>query len=419
MTGLALTRAPPAPRPLRFLLTAPLWGVVAGVLLAASPDTLAGGRWSPTAVALVHLFTLGVLGNAMLGSLLQFLPVAAGIAPSAARLAPVAHVALNLGLPVFVAALFFNHALLLPASLLLAASLLLVIVPPLPALLRAGAQRLLRAGIGGALLALLATIALGLLAALVLGGHAALPLDQVVDAHATLGAGGWMLGLLAAVGSVTVPMFQGTSPVPPRAFAAWLVLALGLPIAWGLARLAGAPVLYAALSLALPAMAFAAALLWLQWRAPHRRNRTLVRFWCVGSIALALAGIAACASAAGAPAITTALAGMLALGIGVPLLVTGMLLEITAFITWIALRGQCPRGVRIPAVGRLVTDGEKHGVLCVHLAAAGLLLVALAWPPLGRIAGIALAVAYAGSALCQWRCLQRARAFARQHGEPQ
>ena len=70
MSGLALSRAPPAPRPLRFLLASPLWGVVAGAVLAAAPDALSGGRWAPAAVALVHLFTLGVLGNAMLGSLL-------------------------------------------------------------------------------------------------------------------------------------------------------------------------------------------------------------------------------------------------------------------------------------------------------------------------------------------------------------
>ena len=40
MTGLALTRAPPAPRPLRFLLTGPLWGVLAGLLLTVAGDKL-------------------------------------------------------------------------------------------------------------------------------------------------------------------------------------------------------------------------------------------------------------------------------------------------------------------------------------------------------------------------------------------
>ncbi len=417
MTGLALTRAPPAPRPLRFLLTAPLWGVLAGGLLAASPEALAGGRWAPPAVALVHVFTLGVLGNAMLGSLLQFLPVAAATAVPGARLAPLAHAALNLGLGLFVLALYRDHALLLPASALLAAALLCVALPPLPALLRAGAQRLLRGGIGAALAALLATVALGLLAAAVLAGRIALPLDRLVDAHATLGLGGWMLGLLAAVGSVTVPMFQGTAAIPPRALGAWLACALSLPLLAALARLLGAPALVPALALALPALAFATALLWLHRHAPHQRNPSLVRCWRTGSLALAAAGVAATAAAAGAPG--AMLAGVLALGIGLPLLVNGMLLEIVAFIAWIALRGHCPRGVRIPAVGRLVTDAEKHAALCVHLAAAGLLLAALAWPALARAAGIALALAYATSAGCLLRCLHRARDFRHEHGHPQ
>ncbi|WP_372018089.1 hypothetical protein [Pseudoxanthomonas sp. 10H] len=413
MTGLALTRAPPAPRPLRFLLSAPLWGVVAGAMLAAWPDAFAGGRWSPAAVALVHVFTLGVLGNAMLGSLLQFLPVAAATAVPAARLAPLAHGALNLGLVLFVVALHRDPALLWPASLLLAVALLCVGVPPLPALLRAGAQRLLRGGIGLAIGSLLATVALGMLAAAVLGGHAPLPLDRLVDAHATLGLGGWMLGLLASVGSVTVPMFQGTAAVPPRALAAWLAGALALPALAAVARLCGAPALVPALALALPALAFAGTLLWLHGHAPHRRNPSLVRAWRAGSIALAGAGIAAVAAAGGGPG--AMLAGILALGIGLPLLVNAMLLEIVAFITWIALRGRCPRGVRIPAVGRLVTDAEKHALLRAHLATAGLLLAALAWPPLVRVAGLAMTLAYAASTACLLRCLWRAHRFALEH----
>ncbi|MBO9716176.1 MAG: hypothetical protein J7507_05045 [Pseudoxanthomonas sp.] len=417
MTGLALAHAPPAPRPLRFLLTVPLWGVVAGLLLAASPDALASGRWAPPAVALVHVFTLGVLGNAMLGSLLQFLPVAARTPVPDMRLAPLAHAALNLGLGLFVVALYRDHALLLHASCLLVLALLCVVLPPLPGLLRSGALRLLRGGIGAALAALLGTVLLGLLAAAVLGGRVVLPLDRLVDAHATLGLGGWMLGLLAAVGSVTVPMFQGTSAIPPRALATWLACALPLPFIAAGARLLGAPALVPALALALPALAFAGALWWLHRHAPHQRNPSLVRFWRAGSLALALAGIAATAAALGAPG--AILAGVLALGIGVPLLVNGMLLEIVAFITWIALRGQCPRGVRIPAVGRLVTDAEKHAALCAHLAAAALLLAALAWPVLARLAGIALALAYATSGGCLLRCLQRARDFRLEHGHPQ
>lgn len=419
MTGLALAHAPPSTRPLRFLLSVPLWGMAAGGLLVADPDALAAGRWAPSAVVLVHLFTLGVLGNAMLGSLLQFLPVAAATAvPGAARLAPLAHAALNAGLLLFALALYHSQAWLLPAAALMGAALLGVVLPPLPALLRRGGQRLLRTGIGVAVLALVATIVSGLLAAAVLGGRLVLPLDRVVDAHAMLGLGGWMLCLLGTVASVTVPMFQGTVAVPPRALRAWLLATVVLLAGGVLARLAGAPAWLPALALALPATTFALGVLWLQWRPPHRRNPALVRAWRAGSTCLVLAGLALCAAAfAGGPRAGMA-AGVLAIGVGLPLLVNGMLLEIVGFISWIALRGRCPRGVRILAVGRLLPDRDKHLVLCAHLLAAVLLPLALAWPALAPLAGIALVAAYAGSGLCMLCCLRRARVFAREHAHP-
>lgn len=418
MSGLALTRAPPLWCPLRFLVTSPLWGMVAGLLLALDGDALAFGRWAPSAVTLVHLFTLGVLGNAMLGSLLQFLPVAAATSVPGARWSFLMHAALNLGLLLFVSGLYRSHALLLPASLLLAAALLGVVLPPLPGLLRRGAQRLLRTGIGMALLALAATVALGVLAAAVMGGRAAWPLDRLVDAHGTLGVGGWMLVLLAAVGSVTVPMFQGTVAVLPRALGAWLAATLALLAAAAIARLCGAPSWVPALALAVPATTFAATMLWLQWHAPHRRNPVLGRFWQAGALALILAAVAACAAGAGAPAPMAMLGGTLAIGVAMPLLVNGMLLEIVGFLAWIDLRGHCTRGIRIPAVGHLLPDSDKRAALLAHLTAATLLVAATLWRPLAPMAGVVLAAAYAITTACLLRCLRRTRDFARDHGEP-
>lgn len=416
MTSLALGRAPPSGRPLRFLLTAPLWGVAAGLILATDPGALTLGRWAPAAVALVHVFTLGMLGNAMLGSLAQFLPVAAATPVPGAVLAPWLHALLNLGLLLFLAGLYRWHVLLVPAAVLLGIALPGAVLPALPGLLRQGSQRLLRAGLGAAVLALAATVALGVLAAAVLVGWTVLPLDRLADAHGSLGVGGWMLGLLAAVAAVTVPMFQGTAAVPPRPLCIWLVATFLLLALAAIARLCGAPPLLPALAMALPTLAFAAAVLWLQSRAPHRRNPALVRFWRFGCIALVLAALAACAAAAGAPAPMTVLAGVLGIGIGVPLLVNGMLLEVVAFITWIDLRGRCPRGVRILAVGRLVPDTDKHAALLAQLAAAVLLVAATLWPAITRPAGLALAAAYAVTSLCLLRCLRRAHAFSREHG---
>lgn len=416
MTSLALGRAPPSGRPLRFLLTAPLWGVAAGLILAADPGALALGRWAPAVVALVHVFTLGMLGNAMLGSLAQFLPVAAATPVPGAVLAPWLHALLNLGLLLLLGGLYRWPVLLLPAAGLLATALLGAVLPALPGLLRQGAQRMLRAGLGAAVLALGATVVLGVLAVAVLGGWSVLPLDRLADAHGSLGMGGWMLGLLAPVGAITVPMFQGTSAVPPRALRIWLVATFALLGVAAIARLCGAPSLLPALAMAVPTLAFAGAVLWLQWRAPHRRNLALVRFWRAGCIALALAALAACAAAAGAPPPVTVLAGVLGIGIGVPLLVNGMLLEVVAFITWIDLRGRCPRGVRILAVGRLIPDPDKHAALLTHLAASVLLLAATLCPALALAAGLAVAAAYTVTAVCLLRCLRRAHAFAREHG---
>jgi hypothetical protein len=79
MARLTIERAPAPALPRRFLLCMPWWGMLAGVLLIVDGDALLRSRWNPATLALVHVFTLGVLGNAMFGSVLQFLPAAAGV----------------------------------------------------------------------------------------------------------------------------------------------------------------------------------------------------------------------------------------------------------------------------------------------------------------------------------------------------
>ena len=72
--------SPPLAAPLRFFLTAPAFAMAAGLLLAATGTDGLASRWSPTTLALTHLMTLGFLGMAMLGALIQILPVVAGVA---------------------------------------------------------------------------------------------------------------------------------------------------------------------------------------------------------------------------------------------------------------------------------------------------------------------------------------------------
>ena len=78
MSGLAFASAPRPSLPMRFLVAALAWGAVAGLWLAWQGEIALLSRWTPATLVLVHVFALGLLGNAMLGSLVQFLPVAAG-----------------------------------------------------------------------------------------------------------------------------------------------------------------------------------------------------------------------------------------------------------------------------------------------------------------------------------------------------
>jgi hypothetical protein len=400
MTRLAMQQAPTPATPRRFLLSASLWGMAAGLLLALDGDAALASRWGGATLALVHALALGVLGNAMFGSLLQFLPVAAGARVRGGRgAALLLHALLNIGALLLVLALR-RPALLSPhwGGLLLLAAFVLLAALVLPGLVRAAGQPLLRWGIGCAMVGGLVAALLGLSLALAIAGAWRLPLLALTDAHAGWGVLGWVLALLVAVARVVMPMFQGVAAVPARLQAAWqLALYALLLIALALA-LRGTSAAALRVGAGLLVLAVALGGLLLQLRAPKLRRAPLTYFWMAGFAALAAA---ACALLAGGDA-NLLLAGVLALAIGLPLLVGGMQLEISAFLGWIDLQRRCGRGVRLPGVQLLLPARDKVAVLALHGLAAMALLAATAHPALARGAGSALLLAHAAgfAALC-------------------
>ncbi|MEN1925888.1 hypothetical protein WCE55_09290 [Luteimonas sp. MJ293] len=418
MSGLDFAQAPPPQRPLRWLLSVPVWGIVAGAFLIAHGESALLSRWSPHTVALVHLFTLGVLGNAMLGSLLQFLPVAAGTPLPLGRSAAWLHAAFNLGLAVFTLAMLQMHRTGLGvASVLLAVPILAFAAAALPGLLKRGAQQVLRSGLAMAVLALAVTAVAGAVLVAILRGDVPLPLESITDAHATIGLLGAVLGLMAAVGSVTLPMFQGTEKIPDRWLGGWIALtvvslAIGttLRIYTGLQQ----PLVVSAL---LPALLFVGTSLWLPLRRLYQRNPTLVWTWRLGTLAVGAACVITLAGTT-APLSSQAvfLAGTLAIAIGLPMMLTGMMLEIIGFLAWIHLRRDCPRGMRVPGVGTLVPDRDKWIVLAMQLLTAAVLIGAVLEPALlARSAGLMLVLSWATVLTVQLRGMGRARAFRREN----
>jgi hypothetical protein len=400
MARLALDQAPAASLPRRFLLSAPLWGMLAGVLLLVDGDAVLRSRWHPATLALVHVFTLGVLGNVMFGSVLQFLPAAAGVrVRGGALLGKPLHALFNAGVLLLVAGLHQSwHVALMGAGVLLPLAFALLAAMTLPGLLAAAGQRLLRAGLGVAIGGGLLAALLGGALALAFAGRRALPVAAWVDVHASWGVLGWVVVLLVSVARVVMPMFQGTGTVPAAVQASWLagVVVTLFGAAWW--RLIHADGRWLAGTVALHATLFVGAALWLQWRAPAKRRGPLLWSWRAGLIVLLLAALALVAGPGDG-----VLAATLGLGIALPLLLLGMALEIVAFIGWIELHRRCGRGVQLPGVQRLLPDDIKLDVLLAQLPLL-LLPVAVLWPSawLARASGIALLLAW----LAVWSALR-------------
>ena len=410
MTKLVVQQAPAPAIPQRFLLTASVWGVLAGGLLVCDGDTVLASRWAGASVAVVHAFTLGFLGNAMVGSLLQFLPVAVQAPVRGGRRAAAwLYGMLNAGALLLVLALHGPLRLspMLGGGVLLAAFVLLLVVV-LPGLWQAGTQRLLRWGIGSALLAALVTALLGFALAAGLSGKATLALPALTDLHASWGVLGWVLGLLAAVSRVVAPMFQGALPAPARLQGVWQALLYGVLLLALLLALAGGALPGMRFAVAALGLMFALGGLLLQSRAAKLRNVPLTWFWRSGLLALA-----ASAGVLATDADHAVLVGALALVLGLPWLVTGMQLEITGFLAWIDLQRRCGRGVRVPGVQSLVPERDKYIVLSLQLLAGLTLVMAIFRQIPVNSAGVALLLAHAAAVAMQCAARWRVRRFVR------
>lgn len=411
MARLAIEHAPDVALPGRFLRSVAAWGALAGLMLLAEGPALLASRWSPGTLALVHVFTLGVLGNAMFGALLQFLPAAAGVRVRCGpgRVAGM-HAALNLGAAGLVAGLWWPSVGLRAAgATLLGIAFLSLAAVTLPGVVARARRSLLHAGIALSLVAGLATAALGILLVGALAGAVALPTMRWADLHAAVGLIGWVSVLLVAIGRVVMPMFQGTSAVPALGQGAWLLLvAIGLPLAgfaWVKAGW-GTP-MRALASVALLSVAIAG--LWLQGRSRRSSSAALAGFWRLGLFALALAAVAAWL-----PGEHAVLAGVLVVAVGLPMLVLGMLVEIDAFLGWIALHRRCGRGLQLPGVLTLLPPSRRLALMRLFALAGGTMSVAALWPgeASARLAGALLLAAYLALAWAQHGVASAVHAFA-------
>lgn len=412
---LSFDKAPPFAAPLRFFLTAPLFGVLAGVLLAIDGGAALGSRWTPSALALTHLLTVGFMLQIMLGALIQILPVVAGASLAQPLLvARVVHGGLTPGALLLVAGLRFGQLALLEwAALLLAATVLAFLVAAALALWRVPSTSPSIRGLKLALGALSVVIALGLLLAFALARGWPLALRELADLHAGWGLGGWAGVLLAAVAFVVVPMFQLTPGYPTRA--AWLfpLMVMLALLVWSAALLMELPILVRAAQLTLAASGIAFALLTLRLQSKRRRGRAdaTYRYWQLGMIASALALLMMCFAAMfpalAAQAAWTPLFGILLISGGFVSFINGMLYKIVPFLAWLHLQQRAQ--TRVPSMNKFLADVATHRQWQAHVAALVLLLGTPLLPWLALPAGLACGVANAWLGWNLWSVVRHYR----------
>lgn len=395
---LSFDQAPPFAAPFRFFVSAPLFSLLAGLLLAVAGPQALVSRWLPETLALTHLIAVGFMLQVMLGAMIQVLPVVAGA---------------NLPRPLLVARVL--HGLLLGGALALAAGFLDLFAGAFTlaiALLGSGiggfaliAAFSLRgipatsASIGGFRLALVGLGGLLVLGVLLAGGLAGLwqvPLLALTRLHINWALAGWGLALLSAVAYVVVPMFQITPAYPalftrhfaPALLASVLLASCAPLVDEDLGELLQLPVIALA-------VLFCGTTLGLQARSKRARPDATQKFWRLAMFA----GLAAALLWAGARLVPPLaqwdgwplLFGILVLVGGFMSVIIGMLYKIVPFLIWLHLQNRGQGRVFAPNMKAVLAETHMLRHLRLHLLACALLLAAVFWPEgLARLAGLAL-----------------------------
>lgn len=416
MLTLSFENAPPFAAPLRFFLTAPLFALLAGLLVLVEGPSLLVSRWTPGALALTHLLTVGFMLQIMLGALIQILPVVAGAHLSRpVAVARAVHGGLTLGGLALAGGLYFMLPdLLLVAAGLLGVSTLVFLGAAGYALIGVPGSSPTIRGIRVSMVGLLGVLGSGLMLVLALVRGWALPLPELADLHAAWGLAGWAGALLAAVAFVVVPMFQLTPGYPARPAWTFPVLVLVLLILWSVALWAGQLLLirFVQGALALLGMAFAGLTLRLQAQRRRARADATARYWQAGMVtsifALFFVLTAAIQPATPYSGSLPLIVGILLLGGGFMAFINGMLYKIVPFLAWFHLQSKVVPGLPAPNMNKLLPDAAMQGQMKVHGLAVLLMLAAVFWPLLARPAGFFLALS---SGWLGWNLLGAVRRY--------
>jgi hypothetical protein len=378
-------QAPPISVPLRFFTAAPLFLILAALILVSAPDNPFADARTPALLAATHCITLGFMAVIMTGAMQQILPVVIG-SPMPASAITVWFTFLPL----------LSGALLLPAGFVLGLPVLLnlawpllllafltFIVASLVSLARAPARNATRTAILLSIFALGGALGSGILLAHDYATGAVLDdASRLLATHVTLMLGGWVMLLIIGVSYQVVPMFQLT-PTYPK----WLTASLA-PAIFGVLLSSMLPLLLQSdlhwLSVAAQTLfwilagSFAVVTLGLQRRRKRRVADATLSFFRLGMMALLCAALLAIATPwLAIEHLETITVMIFMLGFAMSVM-HGMLYKIVPFLVWFHLfRGGMLVGV--PNMKEIITEPRMWRHLWLHRGTLAVALFAPWW----------------------------------------
>jgi hypothetical protein len=411
LTGLSLDNVPPIDTPLRFFLVAPVFGVLAGILLIGYPELLTN-RWLPATLAFTHLLTLGVGTMVMLGALFQVLPVVSNRAvPWDQAIAPWVRRGMVWGTLALTTGFLTSRGWLIGLAALLLASGFVLFVS-------AFGTGLVRARPAGATTVTLRLAALSLVATLVLGGmqlslrlwpEAGLYELHQTFLHAFVGGFGWVLLLIMGVSFQVVPMFH----VAP-AFPHWLCRQLTLVIftANAAVLLAWQPVAALALPVTLmAAILYASVALKVLMARKRKLVDYTVRFWQLGlsqliTASLLTLGLIFIEGDTWRAPVELLLGLVFALGFVLSVML-GMLQKIAPFLIYLHLQRKAlanPQAmmVKLPHMKALIPTERSRWQYRLQLVLLPSIYLAPWAPWMAVVAGLLLVAAFGWLGYCLW-----------------
>ena len=413
---MAFENAPPFAAPLRFFLSAPLFAILAGLLVAFEGADIFASRWTPGALAVTHLLTVGFMMQAMLGALIQILPVVAGAnLENPLRVAKIVHPGLSLGALLLATGLYLgNPVLLTAAALLLGLTVVFFLAATARALIGVPSTSPTIRGLKLALLGLACVVSIGIVMALALAYGWSIPLPALADLHAGWGLGAWAGVLLAAMAYVVVPMFQLTPGYPARPSWWFPVAMLAMLVLWSVALVIDWPWLVRLSQLVAAAAGIAFAGLTLRLQGGRRRARAdaTYRYWQLGLsssiFALFLLSTVALWPAAAELDGWTLLFGISLVAGGFVSFIVGMFYKIVPFLAWLHLQNCGQAKVPAPAMNKILPDVDAHRQWLAYAGSLGLLLAAALFPRwLAASAGLAFAAANGWLGWNLWSAFRR------------